>query len=512
MKIRQFEFLKHLPLFRRHIYLDNNATTKVSRRVRHKMNDVLKNHYGNPSSLYVIARKSSEILEEARQHVAFALNADTDEIYFTGSATESNNAVLNSVSNYYYPKKKKIISTPIEHPSVINTLEYLKTKGIIVEYCPVDKYGRVLIDELRNIIDEDTFLICCMLANNVTGTVQDIQAVTRIAKENGVLVLSDCTQAFGKIPVNLKEWDIDYASFSAHKLHGPKGIGALYIRRNSFFEPFMHGGHQENGMRAGTESLHNIAGFGEACRDIKNLLEKAKGITRTKQEFIKLLKEIKADCIVNSPEPDCLPNTLCVTFPHINITGLMGMLDNKGIAVSASSACSSVEEKPSYILKAIGLSDKAARETMRFSLSSKTSINDIRYVSRKIKDFIEGRILFINMISPLQLSEISLFNIENFILDVRPQYLRKKLTSLPNAHEASFVSLRKHIKQLPEERNIIVVCQHGNLSYIVAYYLKSKGFTKVSSLSGGLTAWKEKNSDMYNRLAGQNVTALQARE
>ncbi|MCK5584490.1 aminotransferase class V-fold PLP-dependent enzyme, partial [Candidatus Bipolaricaulota bacterium] len=208
MEVRQLEFLKHLVRFKRHVYLDHNATTNVSSRVRRKMNHVLKSCYGNPSSLYGIARKSAEIMEEARELVADAIHADSHEIYFTGCATESNNAVLKSVSNHFYPQKKKVISTPIEHPSVINTLEFLKTQGLVVEYCPVDHHGRVSLADLEKLIDEDTFLICCVLANSEIGTIQDIPAIARIARQHHVLVLADCVQAFGKIPVDVHEWGI----------------------------------------------------------------------------------------------------------------------------------------------------------------------------------------------------------------------------------------------------------------------------------------------------------------
>src|SRR5215831_20790006 len=228
MKLGQFEFLKYVFRSRRQVYLDHNATTSVSPRVRHTMNRILKHHYGNPSSLYKIAGKSAGLIEQARHRVADAIHADLLEICFTGCATESNNAVLKSLSGYFLPKKKKIISTPIEHHSVINTLEYLKTQGITVEYCPVDRWGRVLLPELEKQLDEDTFLLCCVLANNETGVIQDIAAITRMAHQHDVLVLADCVQALGKIPVDVHEWGIDYASFSAHKLYARKA-SALYM-------------------------------------------------------------------------------------------------------------------------------------------------------------------------------------------------------------------------------------------------------------------------------------------
>jgi cysteine desulfurase len=214
MKLGQLEFLKYVFRSKRQVYLDHNATTSVSRRVRHTVNRILKHHYGNPSSLYKIVRKSAGLIEQARHRVADAIHSDPLEICFTGSATESNNAVLKSLSTYFLPKKKTIISTPIEHHSVVNTLEYLKTQGITVEYCPVDRWGRVLLPELEKKFDEDTFLLCCVLANNETGVIQDIAAITRMAHQHDVLVLADCVEALGKIPVDVHEWGIDYASFS----------------------------------------------------------------------------------------------------------------------------------------------------------------------------------------------------------------------------------------------------------------------------------------------------------
>ncbi len=416
---------------------------------------------------------------------------------------------LKSVSNHFYPKKKKIICTPIEHPSVINTLEFLKTQGIVVEYCPVDRQGRVPVAELEKLIDEQTFLICCLLANNEIGTIQDIPAITKIARQRDVLVLSDCVQALGKIPIDVHGWGIDYASFSAHKLCGPKGVGALYVKQGSPFGPYMHGGHQEGGMRAGTESLHNIAGFGAACQDIDKLLVHTEHIRALKRQLIQRLKEIKADCVINSPEAGCLPNTLSITFPNMNNAGLMAMLDYHGIAVSAGSACSTQEDKPSYVLKAIGLSDQAAQETIRVSLGCSTTARDIRYTTQVFQDYVQGRTLLVNMITPAQLNESILFDEQTYILDVRPQYLRRKVKSLPNAHEASFVSIEKYLHQIPKDKHILVVCRGGHLSYIVAYYLKAKGFEHVSSLQAGVNGWKVRRSDLYQKYAGQNITVLE---
>ncbi|MBK9007559.1 MAG: aminotransferase class V-fold PLP-dependent enzyme [Anaerolineae bacterium] len=509
MELRYFEFLKHLIRFNRQVYLDHNATTPVSDHVRRKMEQVLRNQYGNPSSFYGIGRKSAELLEEARQHVAKAIHADPSDVYFTACATESNNAALKSVAAHFYPKKKKIVSTPIEHPSVLKTLDYLETQGVIVKYCPVDDKGRVQLVELEKMIDEDTFLVCCMLANNETGVIQDIKAVTKIAHQHGALVLTDCVQALGKIPIDLHSWDVDYASFSAHKLYGPKGIGALYIKQGSPFTPLLHGGHQESGLRAGTESLHNIVGFGAACQDVDKLLAQSKRTQTLKRQLTQRLKEIKPDCVINSPESESLPNTLSVTFPGVENAGLMGMLDYRGIAVSAGSACSTGEDTPSHVLKAIGVSDQAARETIRISLGHETSSRDIRYATQVIQDYIEGRISFVNMLAPAQLNENILFDEKTFILDVRPGDDRKKFEGLPNSHQVNPLRVENYLKQLPRDKNILVYCPGGGLSVMISYYLKSKGFKKITNLRGGLDGWRKRRSDLYEKYAGQNVTILE---
>lgn len=511
MEIQYFEFVKHLLHFKRTVYLDNNATTPVSKRVRRKMNQALANHYGNPSSFYGIGRKSAETIEQARQHVAKALHAAPSEVHFTGCATESNNAVLKSAAAHFYPRKKKIVSTPIEHPSVMNTLAYLKTQGIVVEYCPVDDKGRVLLAELEKQVDDDTFLVCCMLANNETGVIQDLAAVTKIAREHGALVLSDCVQALGKIPIDLHAWDVDYASFSAHKLYGPKGIGALYVKQGSPFTPLLHGGHQESGLRAGTESIHNIVGFGAACEDIEKLLAETGKIRALKRDLVQRLKKIKPDCVINSPdnETECLANTLSVTFPGVENAGLMGMLDYRGIAVSAGSACSTGEDMPSHVLKAIGLSAQAARETIRISLGHETSASDIRYTTKVVEDYVKGRVSFVNMLAPAQLNENILFDENTFILDVRPPNDRERQKGLPNAHEVSPLHVERYLNQIPREKQILVYCPGGGLSVMISYYLKSKGFKRITNLRGGLDGWRKRRGDLYEKYAGQNVTVLE---
>ena len=511
MEIQHLEFIKHVFHFTRPVYLDHNATTPVSGRVQRKMNQALRYNYGNPSSFYGAGRKAAELIERARRQVADAIQADADEVFFTSCATEANNAVLQSVSDHFYPTRKKIVSTPIEHPSVMNMLAHLETQGMVVEYCPVDSQGRLRLDELEKRVDADTALVCCMLANNETGVIQDLPAVARIAKQHGALVLTDCVQALGKIPVEVHAWGVDYASFSAHKLYGPKGVGAVYVKRDSPFTPLLLGGHQEGGRRAGTEGLHNIVGFGAACEAVGELLARAEQTRGLKRQLAQRLKAIKPDGVINSPEneAECLPNTLSITFPGIENAGLMGMLDYRGIAVSAGSACSTGEATPSYVLKAIGLSDQAARETLRISLGRKTSARDIRFTAQVIREYCEGRIAQVNMMTPAQLNENVLFDENTYILDVRPPDDRKKYKGLPRAHEVSPLRVENYLGQLPRDKQILVYCPGGGLSVMVSYYLKAKGFKHVTNLRGGLDGWRQRRGDLYQKYAGQEVTVLQ---
>jgi cysteine desulfurase len=342
--------------YRREIYLDNNATTSVSPKVIRTITRVLKYNYGNPSSLYKAARDSAIILEQSREVVAQAVGARPAEIIFNGCASEGNNNILQGLSSFFYPKKRKIVATPIEHSSVMSTLEYLGKKGIEIVYCPVDRWGRVVMSKLDELLDDNTFLVCCMLANNEIGTLQDIKTISQMAKKKDILVMSDCVQALGKIKINVKELGVDYATFSGHKVHGPKGVGAIYIREESPFVPLVHGGHQEFGLRAGTESLHNIAGFAEACKAVEKMVGQMERLDGVRQAFVRMLKEIKPDVIVNSPEKDALQNTISITFPGINNAVIMGALDYYGISVSAGSACNTQSDDPSHVLKAIGLS------------------------------------------------------------------------------------------------------------------------------------------------------------
>ncbi len=473
------------------------------------MTAVLRRQFGNPSSIYQAGRNAAAPIEEAREAVAESINANTGEIIFTSGATEANNHILRVLAKMQPKDKRVILSSPIEHPSVINTLAHLEQNGFIIKFFSVDNKGRVDIDKVEPLIDRETFLICCMLVNNELGTIQDLNAISRIAKTHNLVFFSDCVQALGKIPLDIKALGIDYASFSAHKLHGPKGAGALYVRQGAPFAPFILGGRQEQGRRAGTESVHNIAGFGEACRAVSDLLNRMDGIAQSRNRFLDGLKKIKPDLIVNTPLENATPGTLNITFPGVNNAAFMAVLDLHGICVSAGSACSSAGNEPSHVLKAMGLSDTAAQETIRFSLSAETTQKEIDYALRIIREFAEGRMPTVNVLKASHVNRDFLCDDSNYVLDVRFGYERALLKGLPNSHEVSILSFKRYLHLFPKDKNILVVCMGGVDATAIAYRLSDKGYKHVSLLLGGVIAWRMAQSKLYSEMAGSNITKLE---
>ena len=492
---------------RREVYLDNNATTPVLPTVAKRMNQVLVNNYGNPSSLYQQALTSAAILEDARRTLARTIHADIEEIFFTSCATEANNAVLKGLSDHFLPEKNRILALPIEHPSVIQTLHYLEKRGVEVVWIPVDRYGNADLARLESLIDDKTFLIVTMYANNEIGTLQNLDKICEMAQKRDVLVFSDCVQALGKVPVDFEHCRIDYASFSAHKIHGPKGTGALYVRKGRPIPLFMHGGHQERGFRAGTESLHNIAGFAQACEHVSESLKRAEQVCALKHRLFTSLKKIKPDLLLNTPE-NSLPNTLNLTFPDVYNAELIAALDYYGIAAAAGSACSTPDNKPSHVLAAIGLSETQARQTIRLSLSEHTSRSEIDYAVRVFREYFDGSISSTSAIWPKQLNQDMINGSELFILDIRFWYDRVLFSSINGSYETSMLTFKNYLDRIPRDKSILVVCQGGFYSPMVAFFLRSKGYKRVSYLASGLWGWKKANPELFQNATGQGVQKL----
>jgi len=370
------------------IYLDNNATTPLEPRVAEKMIDFLKEHFGNPSSLYPIGRKVKEMIEEAREEIAKVIGANKNEIIFTGSGTEADNFALRGILDAY-PNKNEIITSSIEHPAIMSTCQYLEKKGFKVTYLPVDEYGVVDLNVLEDSITDKTALISVMHANNEIGTIQPIEEISKIAKRKGVLLHTDAVQTLGKIEVNVDKLGVDLLSISAHKIYGPKGVGALYIRKGVKISPLIYGGHQERLLRAGTENTIGIIGFGEAVRIIR---EKEKKDLKRIEKLADMLKggiEKNIPKVKFNGHPEKrVKSTLNFSFIGLEGEAILLALATKGIYVSTGSACSEGSEETSHVLSAIGLRPEIARSSIRFSLGRFNTEEDIKVVLKELPEII----------------------------------------------------------------------------------------------------------------------------
>ena len=353
------------------IYLDHNATTPVAPEVLEAMLPYLSQHYGNASSIHSLGREAREAVEAVREQVAELLRASSPrEIVFTSGGTESDNHAIRGVAEYYGEHKgRHIISARTEHHAVYHTCQRLEERRFEVTYLPVSRYGRVDVDALRDIIRDDTILITLMHANNETGTINPVEEIGAIAQEHGVLFHSDAVQTVGKLPVALDAVPIDLLSLSAHKFHGPKGVGALYIRRGTRMHRLMLGGSHERNRRAGTQNVPGIAGLGTAAslalRHIESESDRLRALTqRLEQGLCQRLDGVH----INTDPEHRLPGTLNVSFEGVEAEALIIGLDSAGICVSSGSACASGSQEPSHVLRELGLPPQLAQGTVRFSL------------------------------------------------------------------------------------------------------------------------------------------------
>ncbi len=368
------------------IYMDNAATTAVRKEVLDAMLPYFTEHYGNPSSIHSVGRDAKRAVEAARKQVAAALNAQPQEIYFTAGGSESDNWALRSATEMLAKKGKHIITSSIEHHAVLHTCEYLeKQHGYRITYLPVDEFGRVSPDDVKKAIAEDTVLISIMAANNEIGTLQPIAEIGKIAKEAGVLFHTDAVQAVGAIPLDVNALNVDLLSLSAHKFHGPKGVGALYVRKGVRMNNLIFGGAQERSLRAGTENLASIVGLGKAIEiAVAELPEYAAKMTKLRDELIDgILAEIP-NVRLNGHRTERLPGNVNVSVRYIEGESLLMRLDLLGIEGSSGSACTSGSLDPSHVLLAIGLPHEIAHGSLRLSLGINNTEDDVKRVLREL--------------------------------------------------------------------------------------------------------------------------------
>ena len=371
------------------IYVDNNATTKVAPEVFEAMLPYFKEDYGNPSSMHTFGGKVDRNINEARTSVASLLGAAPEEIVFTSSGTESDNTAIWAAiqSN---PDKKHIMTSRVEHPAVKNLFEYLSKNGYRVTFIPVDSKGRLDMDYLNRNLTDNTAIVTIMWANNESGVIFPIEKNSQIVKERGAVFHTDAVQAVGKIPIDLNKIDVDMLSLSGHKLHGPKGVGALYVRKGTKFSPFLIGGHQESGRRGGTENVASIVGLGKASELAADYMEEEN--TRVKQLRNKLesemLKQIP-NTIINGDRENRLTNTTNVSFEYVEGESILLMMDELGVCASSGSACTSGSLEPSHVLRAMGVPFTAAHGSIRFSLSIYNTEEEIDFIIEKLPPIIK---------------------------------------------------------------------------------------------------------------------------
>ena len=373
------------------IYLYNNATTQCSPAVVEAMLPYFSEKYGNASSMHTFGGNNRHVIDQARQQVASLIGAaHADEIIFTSCATESDNtAIFSAVRSY--PKKKHIITSAVEHPAIMEPYKYLEAQGYRVDFIGVDEYGRFDMQRFQSVLDEDTALVSVMWANSETGTIFPIAEIARLTHQKGALFHTDAVQAVGKIPVNVQEMDIDMLSLSAHKFHGPKGVGALYVRRGTRFMPYLMGGHQEKHRRAGTENVPYIVGLGKAAELAQKRLTDGTSarIAALRDELEQGIVATIADVKVNGDPEHRVPNTTNISFGYIEGESILMYLNDLGVCASSGSACTSGSLEPSHVLRAMGVPFQFAHGSIRFSLSDQTTREDIELVLKELPPIIE---------------------------------------------------------------------------------------------------------------------------
>ncbi len=375
----------------RQVYLDYSATTPVKDEVLQEMIPFFTENYGNPSSLYSGGLNSKAAIDKARKQLADLINADPSEIFFTGSGTEADNWALEGMADAMKKKGKgnHIITTKVEHHAILHTCEYLAAHGYEVTYLGVDSEGRVNPKDLEDAITDKTILVSIMLVNNEVGTVQDIRELAGIAKRHKIPFHTDGVQALGNVPIDVKALGVDFLSMSAHKIYGPKGMGALYIRKGMRPTNFIHGGAQEMGRRAGTENLPGIVGFGKAAEIAKRDFDKhVKHSSEMRDYLLERIKSEIPDVEVNGTMKHRHPGNLNVTFDFIEGESLLILLDMKGISVSTGSACSSKSLKPSHVLDAMGVPWEKIHGTVRMTVGDFTTKEDVDYVVDELKNIV----------------------------------------------------------------------------------------------------------------------------
>lgn len=372
------------------IYLDNAATTPVHPEVAVAMRPYFCEKYGNPSGMYQIASENHEVIERVREQISRTLNALPEEIYFTSGGTESDNWAIKGIAYALKERGRHIITSKIEHHAILNSCMYLEKQGFKISYIDVDEWGCIRLDELEKAIRKDTILISIMYANNEVGTIQPISQIGKIAKRRGVLFHTDAVQAYGHLPINVKQESIDLLSASAHKFNGPKGTGFLYSNKNIPLSSYIHGGKQERNHRAGTENVPGIVGMGKAAEiAFTTRVQREERILQLRNHFIERLQQEVPYCRLNGSRIKRLAGNCNISFQFVEGNELLLLLDEKNICASAASACSTGNTLPSHVLMAMGMDEKLSRGTLRITIGYQNTQEEIDYTIQCIKKIVK---------------------------------------------------------------------------------------------------------------------------
>lgn len=374
----------------KNVYLDYSATTPVKDEVLNEMIPYFTNKFGNPSSLYDIGLESKQAIEEARNRISQLINSKPNEIYFTAGGTEADNWAVFGVADKLKNKGNHIITTRVEHHAMLHSCAFLEKHGYDVTYLDIDKDGRISLEELENSITDKTILISIMMINNEIGTLEPIKEACEIAKKHGILFHTDAVQALGNVPIDVTDLGVDLMSISSHKIYGPKGTGALYIRRGIQISNYLHGGAQERKRRAGTENLTGIVGFGKAAELARiNFDEHVRHCSTLRDYFVERVLNAIPDTILNGTTDGRHPGNANITFKYIEGESILLLLNQRGIFVSTGSACSSTSLEPSHVLVALGIPVEMIHGTVRFTIGDFTTKEDIDYVVESLKEIVD---------------------------------------------------------------------------------------------------------------------------
>lgn len=502
----------------REVYLDHNATTPVAKEVQKAMEKALSSTFGNPSSLHTHGRRARGLVEHARAEVAKLLGCRPDQIVFTSGGTEGNNAVLKGVflaSKMRFGKNGHIITSKIEHDSVLGACKQIEALGGRVTYLPAGRDGLVRVRDVEEALAQnadDTFLVSIMHANNETGAIQPIAEIGRLCKAARVPFHTDAVQSFGKIPTHVDELGCDFLTLTAHKIYGPKGAGALFIRGDAPFFPLQSGGDQEGGLRTGTEGVHQIVGLGAAAALAEEHREsELLRMRELRDEFLVLLRLAAPNVIVHEAPPHAqLPSTLSVAFPGVEGLQLLAGLDCWEVSVSIGSACTADRIEPSHVMLGMGIEVREALSTIRISMGRATSRRDMRYVAETIAKITDEPPETLRYLDPQHLNEARIHSPNTFLIDLRMPHERFLDPTIPGAAEWSVLTLDKSLSDVPRDKEAILMCGTGIISYAAGYRLANAGHPNVRVVYGGYAAWHGRYPALIGKLIGNKPSSAQS--